>query len=51
VVCGQPGQSTVFELKYSLLPDAKAVQQLEERVKTLQADHKTDVSDKPIAVE
>jgi hypothetical protein len=47
----QPGQSTVFELKYSLLPDAKAVQQLEERVKTLQADHKTDVSDKPIAVE
>ena len=47
----QPGQSTVFELKYSLLPDAKAVQQLEQRVKTLQGEQKTEVSDQPIAVE
>ncbi|WP_223509911.1 aldose 1-epimerase family protein [Rahnella sp. GSA61A] len=47
----QPGQSTVFELKYSLLPDAQAVKQLEDRVKTLQADHKTDVNETPIAVE
>jgi len=47
----QPGQSTVFELKYSLLPDVQAVKQLEERVKTLQANHKTDVNETPIAVE
>jgi len=33
------------------LPDAEAVKQLEARVKTLQADHKTDVNETPVAVE
>ena len=47
----QPGQSTVFELTYSLLPDANAVSQFEQRVKTIQGSQKTQTSDKPMAVE
>ncbi|GAB2925061.1 aldose 1-epimerase family protein [Hafnia psychrotolerans] len=47
----QPGQSTVFELTYSLLPNADAVNKFEQRVKTIQGTQKTETSDKPIAVE
>ncbi|MBJ7223356.1 MULTISPECIES: aldose 1-epimerase family protein [unclassified Brenneria] len=47
----QPGQSTVFELTYSLLSSADAVQKTEQRVKAIQGENKTTLTEKPIAVE
>ena len=47
----QPGQSTEFTLTYTLLKDASAVQQVEQRVKTIQGSEPTKVDEKPIAVE
>lgn len=47
----QPGQSTEFTLTYSLLKDANAVQQVEDRVKSIQGDESVAVSDTPIAKE
>ncbi|MBZ6387478.1 aldose 1-epimerase family protein [Pantoea piersonii] len=47
----QPGQSTTFELTYTLLNDASAVNQTEQRIRQIQGDEKTRVDDKPIAVE
>ncbi|MDX5629310.1 MULTISPECIES: aldose 1-epimerase family protein [unclassified Brenneria] len=47
----QPGQSTAFELTYSLLSSADAVQKTEQRVKAIQGDNKTTVTETPIAVE
>ncbi|MBS0854927.1 MULTISPECIES: aldose 1-epimerase family protein [unclassified Tatumella] len=45
------GESTDFTLTYSLLKDAKAVQQTEKRVKQIQGNDKIIVSDTPIAQE
>ncbi|AOR63026.1 aldose 1-epimerase family protein [Pectobacterium wasabiae] len=47
----QPGQSTTFELTYSLLSSADAVQKTEQKVKAIQGDNKTTLTEKPIAVE
>lgn len=47
----QPGQSTEFTLTYSLLKDAAAVQQVEQRVKTIQGSEGPKIDEKPIAVE
>ncbi|WP_323666800.1 aldose 1-epimerase family protein [Pectobacterium punjabense] len=47
----QPGQSTTFELTYSLLSNADAVQKMEQKVKAIQGDNKTTLTEKPIAVE
>ncbi|RYC40453.1 aldose 1-epimerase family protein [Pectobacterium zantedeschiae] len=47
----QPGQSTTFELTYSLLSSADAVQKTEQKVKAIQSDNKTTLTEKPIAVE
>ncbi|KAA8997372.1 aldose 1-epimerase family protein [Affinibrenneria salicis] len=47
----QPGQSTVFELTYSLLGNADAVQAAEQKVKTIQGEHEPVLTEKPIAVE
>lgn len=47
----QPGQSTEFELTYSLLSSADAVQKTEQRVKAIQGDNKVTVTETPIAVE
>ncbi|MCL2893633.1 aldose 1-epimerase family protein [Brenneria tiliae] len=47
----QPGQSTEFELTYSLLSSTDAVQKTEQKVKAIQGDNKTTLTEKPIAVE
>ncbi|MBN3056455.1 aldose 1-epimerase family protein [Pectobacterium brasiliense] len=47
----QPGQSTTFELTYSLLSSTDAVQQTEQKVKAIQGDNKTTLTEKPIAIE
>ncbi|MEJ4046561.1 aldose 1-epimerase family protein [Erwinia sp. SLM-02] len=47
----QPGQSTEFTLTYSLLKDASAVQQVEQRVQKIQGDETVAVSETPIAKE
>ncbi|MBA5236542.1 aldose 1-epimerase family protein [Pectobacterium aroidearum] len=47
----QPGQSTTFELTYSLLSSAEAVQKTEQKVKAIQGDNKTTLTEKPIAIE
>ncbi|ATA26062.1 DUF4432 domain-containing protein [Brenneria goodwinii] len=47
----QPGQSTVFELTYSLLSSADAVQKTEQRVKAIQGENQTTLTETPIAVE
>ncbi|KAA3667042.1 aldose 1-epimerase family protein [Pectobacterium carotovorum] len=47
----QPGQSTTFELTYSLLSSADAVQKTEQKVKAIQGDNKTTLTEKPIAIE
>ncbi|MEL7629990.1 aldose 1-epimerase family protein [Pectobacterium aroidearum] len=47
----QPGQSTTFELTYSLLSSAEAVQKTEQKVKAIQGDNKTALTEKPIAIE
>ncbi|MCO7255064.1 aldose 1-epimerase family protein [Dickeya oryzae] len=47
----QPGQSTTFELTYSLLSSPAAVQQTEQKVKAIQGDRTTTLTEKPIAVE
>ncbi|UUE57788.1 aldose 1-epimerase family protein [Pectobacterium aroidearum] len=47
----QPGQSTTFELTYSLLSSAEAVQKMEQKVKAIQGDNKTTLTEKPIAIE
>ncbi|MFE8116300.1 aldose 1-epimerase family protein [Brenneria goodwinii] len=47
----QPGQSTVFELIYSLLSSADAVQKTEQRVKAIQGENQTTLTETPIAVE
>ncbi|WP_042861663.1 aldose 1-epimerase family protein [Dickeya sp. NCPPB 3274] len=47
----QPGQSTTFELTYSLLSSPTAVQQTEQKVKAIQGDRATTLTEKPIAVE
>ncbi|MCL6325978.1 aldose 1-epimerase family protein [Pectobacterium polaris] len=47
----QPGQSTTFELTYSLLSSADAVQKMEQQVKAIQGDNKTTLTEKPIAIE
>lgn len=47
----QPGQSTTFELTYSLLSSADAVQKTEQKVKAMQGDNKTTLTEKPIAIE
>jgi len=47
----QPGQSTEFVLTYSLLKDADAVKQVEQRISQIQGEEKVQVDDKPIAVE
>lgn len=47
----QPGQSTTFELTYSLLSNADAVQKTEQRVKEIQGSQSTTVTETPMAVE
>ncbi|ACS83871.1 aldose 1-epimerase family protein [Musicola paradisiaca] len=47
----QPGQSTTFELTYSLLSSPAAVQQAEQKVKAIQGDRAVTLTEKPIAVE
>ncbi|QTF06545.1 aldose 1-epimerase family protein [Brenneria izadpanahii] len=47
----QPGQSTAFELTYSLLSSADSVQKTEQRVKAIQGENQTTLTEKPIAVE
>ncbi|CAK6493825.1 hypothetical protein PANNVG_02055 [Pantoea sp. Nvir] len=47
----QPGQSTTFELTYSLLSSASAVNATEQRIKQIQGDEQPAVEEKPIAVE
>lgn len=47
----QSGQSTTFELTYSLLSSAEAVQKTEQKVKAIQGDNKTTLTEKPIAIE
>nr|WP_113865630.1 aldose 1-epimerase family protein [Brenneria salicis]NMN90015.1 uncharacterized protein DUF4432 [Brenneria salicis ATCC 15712 = DSM 30166]RBP64338.1 uncharacterized protein DUF4432 [Brenneria salicis ATCC 15712 = DSM 30166]RLM31442.1 DUF4432 domain-containing protein [Brenneria salicis ATCC 15712 = DSM 30166] len=47
----QPGQSTEFELTYSLLDSADAVQKTEQKVYAIQGENKTTLTEKPIAVE
>ncbi|MFP1952565.1 aldose 1-epimerase family protein [Lonsdalea quercina] len=47
----QPGQSTTFELTYSLLSNADAVQKTEQRVKEIQGSQSTAVTETPMAVE
>ncbi|MBS0969367.1 aldose 1-epimerase family protein [Nissabacter archeti] len=47
----QPGQSTEFVLTYSLLKDADAVKQVQQRITRIQGDEKVQVDEKPIAVE
>lgn len=47
----QPGQSTTFELTYTLLKDANAVSKAEQRVQQIQGEDKVSVEQKPIAKE
>lgn len=47
----QPGQSTDFELTYTLLKDAEQVKQYQQKVKTLQGDQEVKLVETPIAVE
>ncbi|MEH2922316.1 aldose 1-epimerase family protein [Samsonia erythrinae] len=47
----QPGQSATFELTYSLLSSAEAVQKMEQKVKAIQGENKTTLTEKPIAIE
>lgn len=47
----QPGQSTTFELTYTLLSSASAVNATEQRIKQIQGDEQPAVEEKPIAVE
>lgn len=47
----QPGQSTTFELAYTLLSSASAVNATEQRIKQIQGDEQPAVEEKPIAVE
>ena len=47
----QPGQSTTFELTYTLLSSASAVNETEQRIQQIQGDEKPTVNEKPIAVE
>lgn len=47
----QPGQSTTFELTYTLLKDAGAVSKTEQRISQIQGDEKIAVDEKPVAVE
>ncbi len=46
-----PGQSTTFELTYTLLSSASAVNATEQRIKQIQGDEQPTVNEKPIAVE
>ncbi|PNK63850.1 MULTISPECIES: aldose 1-epimerase family protein [Pantoea] len=46
-----PGQSTTFELTYTLLSSASAVNATEQRIKQIQGDEQPTVDEKPIAVE
>lgn len=46
-----PGQSTEFTLTYSLLKDANAVQNVEQRVKKIQGDESVKIDETPIAQE
>ncbi len=46
-----PGQSTTFELTYTLLSSASAVNATEQRIKQIQGDEQPKVNEKPIAVE
>ena len=46
-----PGQSTAFELTYTLLSSASAVNATEQRIKQIQGDEQPTVNEKPIAVE
>lgn len=46
-----PGQSTEFTLTYSLLKDANAVQNVEQRVKQIQGDETVKIDETPIAQE
>jgi len=46
-----PGQSTTFELTYTLLSSASAVNAIEQRIKQIQGDEQPTVDEKPIAVE
>jgi len=47
----QPGQSTTFELTYTLLKDADAVSKTEQRIRQIQGDDKVTVDQQPIATE
>lgn len=46
-----PGQSTTFELTYTLLSSASAVNATEQRIRQIQGDEQPTVDEKPIAVE
>ncbi|MEZ3498384.1 aldose 1-epimerase family protein [Pantoea sp. KPR_PJ] len=47
----QPGESTTFELTYTLLKDASAVRKTEQRISQIQGDEKITVNENPIARE
>lgn len=47
----QPGQSTGFTLTYTLLKDAGAVQEVEQRVRRIQGNEAVAVNETPIAKE
>lgn len=46
-----PGQSATFDLTYTLLSSASAVNQTEQRIKQIQGDEQPTLDEKPIAVE
>ena len=46
-----PGQSTTFELTYTLLSSASAVNATEQRIRQIQGDEQPTLDEKPIAVE
>jgi len=47
----QPGQSTDFELTYTLLKDAEQVKVYQDKIKTLQGSNQPKLVERPIAVE
>ncbi|MGO4745636.1 aldose 1-epimerase family protein [Serratia quinivorans] len=47
----QPGQSTDFELTYTLLKNAEQVKKYQDQIKTLQGHNEVKLVEKPIAVE
>ncbi|WP_199635868.1 aldose 1-epimerase family protein [Serratia sp. PAMC26656] len=47
----QPGQSTDFELTYTLLKDAEQVKVFQDKIKTLQGSNQPKLVETPIAVE